>query len=56
MKLSNITVQIEKEVFFAHLSGLGASMGQIDPAKSVHKNMDSNTQLASFINIEKFIL
>ena len=56
MKLSNLTVQIEREVFFQHLSGLGASLGQIDPSKAVHRSTNSSIERdSSFINIEKFI-
>jgi len=52
MKLSNLTVQLEKDVFFQHLSGMGASMGQINESNRVYK---PETGHSSFINIEKFI-
>lgn len=52
MKLSNLTVQLEKEVFFQHLSGLGADMGQISESKRVYKSHD---QQNSLINVEKFV-
>jgi hypothetical protein len=52
LKLSNLTIQIEKETFFQHLSGLGANMGQIDDTRTVRKSQQEGT---GFINIEKFV-
>ena len=57
MKLANLTVQVEKEVFFQHLLGLGANMGQINESKRVYKTAASTgeSSASSFINIEKFV-
>lgn len=60
MKLANLTVQVEKEVFFQHLLGLGANMGQINESKRIYKTASSsgdpaNPANSSFINIEKFV-
>lgn len=54
MKLSNLTVQLEKEVFFQHLAGLGANMGQINESKRIYRIQESSEQ-NSFINVEKFV-
>jgi len=54
MKLSNLTVQMEKETFF--LLGLGANMGQIDDSKKVYRISDvTNNDSTTFINVEKFV-
>ena len=56
LKLSNVTVQIEKETFFQHLSGLGANMGQIDESKVVQRTQgNAEPQNSSYINVEKFV-
>jgi hypothetical protein len=57
MKLSNLTIQVEREVFFQHLSGLGASLGQIDNGNVVLRtsNLNNTDRDSAFINIEKFI-
>lgn len=56
MKLSYLTVQLEKAVFFQHLSGLGANLGQIDDSKCIYKLHDSSRSGGTeFINIEKFV-
>lgn len=57
MKLSNLTIQIEKDVFFNHLSGLGANMGQIDESKAVHRTNETASSIHNnqFINVEKFV-
>lgn len=54
MKLSYLTVQLEKEAFFNHLLGLGANMGQISDSKRVYRSQNS-VEINSFINIEKFV-
>jgi hypothetical protein len=54
MKLSNLTVQLEKEMFIEHLSGLGADMGQISESKRVYKSLETVSQ-TPLINIEKFV-
>jgi hypothetical protein len=51
--LSSLTIQIEKETFFQHLSGLGANMGQIDESKVVRRA--AQQEGTGFINIEKFV-
>jgi solute carrier family 30 (zinc transporter), member 5/7 len=54
LKLTNLTVQLEKEVFFQHLIGLGANMGQMSDSNRVYKNqntIDSN----ALINVEKYV-
>lgn len=54
LKLTTLTIQLEKEIFFQHLIGLGANMGQISESKRVYKNqneLDSN----SYLNVEKFV-
>jgi hypothetical protein len=51
MKLSDVTVQLEKDVFFQHLMGLGC---QVNDSKRVYKNQDSYEQ-NNFINVEKFV-
>lgn len=53
LKLTNITVQLEKEVFFQHLLGLGANMGQMNESKRIYKNQSGSDN--SFINVEKFV-
>lgn len=53
MKLNYLTVQLEKGSFFQHLSGLGASMGQIDESKSVFN--DGQINRSDLVNIEKFV-
>ena len=55
MKLSNLAVQLEKEIFFQHLSGLGANMGQIGDSNRVYKSIESHDQHSALINIEKFV-
>lgn len=57
MKLSNLTIQVEREVFFQHLSGLGASLGQIDHGNAVLRTTNPNNleRDSAYINIEKFI-
>lgn len=55
MKLSNLTVQLEKEMFFEHLSGLGADMGQISESKRVYRRSSDSTNQAPLINIENFV-
>ena len=58
LKLANLTVQIEKEVFFQHLSGLGANLGQISESKRVYRTAAAGTtsdSSTSYVNIEKFV-
>lgn len=55
MKLSNLTVQLEKEMFFEHLSGLGADMGQISESKRVYRRSSDSASQLPLINIEKFV-
>lgn len=54
LKLTNLVVQLEKEVFFQHLQGLGANMGQINESKRVYKNQNS-ADTSAFVNVEKFV-
>lgn len=54
MKLTNLTVQLEKEIFIQHLNGLGANMGQINESKRVYKSQES-AEANVFLNVEKFI-
>lgn len=51
MKLNHLTIQIERTSFFHHLSGLGASMGQIDESKSVFNDKINK----NVVNFEKFV-
>jgi len=53
MKLSNLTVQLEKEVFFEHLAGLGAHMGQMSESNRIYKKMDRAQGV--LVNVEKFV-
>ena len=51
-----LTVQLEKATFFQHLSGLGASMGQIDESKSVFRSQNSLLVAdAISLNVEKYV-
>ncbi|RNA16686.1 Zinc transporter 5, partial [Brachionus plicatilis] len=42
LKLNNLTLQIEKKIFFQHLQGLGANLGQIDNANVVYRQDNLN--------------
>ena len=56
VKLSNVTIQIEKEVFFQHLNGLGADMGQIRDSKRTYRSHEQScAESATCINIEKVV-
>ena len=50
-----MTVQIEKEFFFQHLSGLGANMGQIDTSRIVQRSNEDKLAQNTLINFEKFV-
>ena len=52
-KIGNITVQIEKEIYFQHLMGLGTNMVQINDNKRVYRANKSDG--VSFLHIEKLI-
>lgn len=54
MKSTNLTVQLEKEIFIQHLNGLGANMAQINESKRVYKSQES-AEANVFLNVEKFI-
>jgi len=55
MKLSNVTVQLEKEVFLEHLAGLGAHMGQISESRRVYRRTDRGGGQNVLVNVEKFV-
>jgi hypothetical protein len=52
-KVANITVQIEKEIYFQHLLGLGANMVQINDNRRVYRAIKND--VSSFLHIEKCV-
>lgn len=55
LKVANTTVQVEKEIYFQHLMGLGANMVQISDTKRVYRQNKPDNHAHTFVNVEKYV-